>query len=66
MKIDLEKVPWTHGYNPIAEKITDMFDHGIIDPAKVARVALENSVSVAIQFLNTSCAMAAPREEKGK
>lgn len=43
------------GYNPIEEEFCDMIEAGIIDPAKVTRVALENSVSVAIQFLNTSC-----------
>ena len=54
------------GFNPVKEEVTDMFKAGIIDPTKVARVTLENAVSVAIQFLNTSCAMAAKSEKDEK
>ena len=57
---------WWVGYNPVSEKVEDMFEAGIIDPAKVSRVSLENSVSVAIQFLNTSCAMSANDEPNNK
>jgi chaperonin GroEL (HSP60 family) len=53
------------GYDPIKEEVCDMYDAGIIDPTKVARLTLENATSVAIQFLNTSCAMAASNDEKG-
>lgn len=52
------------GYNPLEEKVVNMYEAGIIDPAKVTRVSLENSVSVAIQFLNTSCAISAQEEKK--
>lgn len=52
------------GYNPISEKIEDMYKAGIIDPAKVTRVSLENAISVAIQFLNTSCAISMNEESK--
>lgn len=52
------------GYDPLQEAVVNMYDAGIVDPAKVARVALENSVSVAIQFLNTSCAISAQEEKK--
>lgn len=52
------------GYDPINEVVVNMYKAGIIDPAKVTRVALENSVSVAIQFLNTSCAISAQEEKK--
>ena len=55
-----------YGFNPITGKIENMLNSGIIDPAKVARVTLVNSVSVAIQFLNTSCAMAAEPENTNK
>lgn len=64
--VELDNKAWRWGYNPITEQVEDMFDAGIIDPTKVARVTLENAVSVAVQFLNTSCAMAAPSDEKGK
>lgn len=64
MEVELsnEDTPLYGGYNPVTEKIEDMYEAGIIDPAKVSRVSLENSVSVAIQFLNTSCAMSANDE----
>lgn len=39
-------------------------DKNIVDPAKVFRVALENAVSVSLQFLTTSCVMAIEKEEK--
>ena len=35
-----------------------MFEAGVIDPTKVARVALENAASVAGMFLTTECAIA--------
>lgn len=68
MEVELLKqsTAWWMGYNPVSEKIEDMFEAGIIDPAKVSRVSLENSVSVAIQFLNTSCAMSANDEPNNK
>lgn len=39
-------------------------DENIVDPAKVFRVALENAVSVTMQFLTTSCAIAIEPEKK--
>lgn len=66
IQVDMDMKPWTHGYDPMKEEVCDMFDAGIIDPTKVARLTLENATSVAIQFLNTSCAMAASNDEKGK
>lgn len=68
MEVELlnQSTAWWMGYNPVSEKIEDMFEVGIIDPAKVSRVSLENSVSVAIQFLNTSCAMSANDEPNNK
>lgn len=65
IQVDMELQPWMHGYDPIKEEVCDMYDAGIIDPTKVARLTLENATSVAIQFLNTSCAMAASNDEKG-
>lgn len=41
------------GYNFYTDKYENLFDVGIIDPAKVARVALENAVSVASMLLTT-------------
>ncbi len=46
------------GYNARDDKYEDMFVAGIIDPTKVARVALENAASVASMFLTTECVIA--------
>lgn len=45
------------GYNCKTDKIEDLFKSGIIDPVKVVRVCMENSVSGAIQFLISECAI---------
>jgi chaperonin GroEL len=37
---------------------------GVIDPTKVARVALENAASVAAMLLTTDCVLAEKKEEK--
>ncbi len=42
-----------YGYDAQAEKFGDMFELGIIDPAKVTRAAVENAVSVAGMILTT-------------
>ena len=44
-----------YGYNAFTNKYMDLRDAGIIDPAKVARVALENSASVAGILLTSGC-----------
>ena len=46
------------GYNARTEEYVKMFEAGVIDPTKVARVALENAASVAGMFLTTECAIA--------
>ncbi len=45
------------GYNARTEEYVNMFEAGVIDPTKVARVALENAASVAGMFLTTECAI---------
>jgi chaperonin GroEL len=42
-----------YGYDAQTEEFGDMFDLGIIDPAKVTRAAVENAVSVAGMILTT-------------
>ena len=44
-----------YGYNARTEKYENLFDAGVIDPTKVARVALENAASIAGMFLTTEC-----------
>ena len=51
------------GYNARTDVYEDMFTAGIIDPTKVARVALENAASVASMFLTTECVLAEIKEE---
>ena len=43
------------GYNAYAEEFGDMYDLGIIDPAKVSRSALQNAASIAGMILTTEC-----------
>lgn len=51
------------GYNARTDVYEDMFKAGIIDPTKVARVALENAASVASMFLTTECVLADIKED---
>jgi len=46
------------GYNARADKFEDLYEAGVIDPTKVARVALENAASIAGMFLTTECVLA--------
>ncbi len=46
------------GYNARTGEYVNMFEAGVIDPTKVARVALENAASVAGMFLTTECGIA--------
>ena len=46
------------GYNARTDEYVKMYEAGVIDPTKVARVALENAASVAGMFLTTECAVA--------
>lgn len=43
------------GYDAISEEIVDMYNSGIIDPAKVTRSALQNAASIASMILTTEC-----------
>ncbi len=51
------------GYNARSDKYENLFETGVIDPAKVARVALENAASIAGMFLTTECVIADKKEE---
>ncbi len=54
----------TFGYNARDDKYEDMMAAGIIDPTKVARVALENAASIASMFLTTECVLAEKKSEQ--
>ena len=50
------------GYNARSDRYEDMLEAGILDPTKVARVALENTASIASMFLTTECVLAEKKE----
>ena len=52
-----------YGYNARTDKYENLLAAGVIDPAKVTRVALENTASIAGMFLTTSCVIAEKKEE---
>lgn len=51
------------GYNARLDKYENLNASGVIDPAKVTRVALENAASIAGMFLTTECTIADKKEE---
>ncbi len=51
------------GYNARTGNFEHLLATGVIDPAKVARVALENAASIAGMFLTTECVIAEKKEE---
>ncbi len=46
-----------YGYNAHTEKFENRFEAGVIDPTKVARIALENAASISGMLLTTECAI---------
>ncbi len=53
------------GYNARTEKFEDLLKAGVIDPTKVARVALENAASIAGMLLTTECVITDAEDEGG-
>ncbi|ROT03744.1 MULTISPECIES: chaperonin GroEL [Bacteroidales] len=51
------------GYNARTDTFENFFSTGVIDPAKVTRVALENAASIAGMFLTTECVIADKKED---
>ncbi|MBN1144121.1 MAG: chaperonin GroEL [Bacteroidales bacterium] len=52
------------GYNAQDDKFEPLFKAGVIDPTKVARVAIENAASIAGMFLSTECVVAEKPEKE--
>jgi chaperonin GroEL len=52
------------GYNARTDVYENMKAAGVVDPAKVTRVALENAASIAGMFLTTECVIVEKKEEK--
>ena len=59
--IEAKKV--NYGFDASVGEYVDMIEKGIIDPAKVVRVALENASSVAGMLLTTECVISNIKEE---
>lgn len=53
-----------YGYNARTEVYENLFAAGVVDPAKVTRVALENAASIAGMFLTTECVIVEKKEDK--
>ena len=51
------------GYNARLDQFENLYTSGVIDPAKVTRVALENAASIAGMFLTTECVIADKKED---
>jgi chaperonin GroEL len=65
-RIRSEKANKNFGFNAQTEEYGDLVEMGIIDPAKVVRVALQNAASVAGMLITTEAAIAeAPKKEAG-
>jgi chaperonin GroEL len=65
--IIIEKVKgedFSIGYNAAKGKIEDMYEAGIIDPAKVTRSAIQNAASIASMILTTECIVVDRKEEE--
>jgi chaperonin GroEL len=52
------------GFNARTDEYENLYQAGVIDPTKVARVALENAASIASMLLTTECVLATHKEEK--
>ena len=53
-----------YGYNARTDVYENLHAAGVVDPAKVARVALENAASIASMFLTTECVIVEKKEDK--
>ncbi len=53
-----------YGYNARTDVYENMLAAGVVDPAKVTRVALENAASIAGMFLTTECVIVEKKEDK--
>ncbi|XVF46291.1 hypothetical protein PTKIN_Ptkin03bG0016100 [Pterospermum kingtungense] len=66
-EVVVEKVKsreWEVGYNAMTDKYENLLEAGVIDPAKVARCALQNASSVAGMFLTTQAILVEKRKPK--
>jgi len=60
----VKNLPEGHGFNAATEEYVNLIEAGIIDPAKVARAAIQNSASVSALILTTEVVVADRKEKK--
>ncbi|HOH99779.1 MAG TPA: chaperonin GroEL [Bacteroidales bacterium] len=53
-----------YGYNAHTDKYENLYESGVIDPTKVARIAIENAASIAGMMLTTECVLSEIKEDK--
>ncbi|MGI9405885.1 MAG: chaperonin GroEL, partial [Hyphomicrobiaceae bacterium] len=62
----LEKAKQSYGYDAQNDEYVDMFEAGIVDPAKVVRTALQDAASIASLMITTEAGVAeAPKKDAG-
>ncbi len=60
----VKQQPFNTGYDAAQDKFVDMFEAGIVDPAKVTRSAVQNAASIAGMVLTTECIVVDKPEPK--
>ncbi len=60
----VRKAPAGHGYDALNDSFVNMFEAGIVDPAKVTRSALQNAASIAAMVLTTEAVITEIPEQK--
>ena len=60
----VQKMGFNFGYNAADGQFVDMFEAGIIDPAKVTRSAVQNAASIAAMVLTTECLIVSQQKDK--
>lgn len=60
----VQKMGFNFGYNAADDEFVDMFEAGIIDPAKVTRSAVQNAASIAAMVLTTECLIVEKNKEE--
>jgi chaperonin GroEL len=61
---EVKKFSFEEGYDALNDKFVNMYESGIVDPTKVVRSCIQNSLSAASMLLTTECVVAEIKEEK--
>jgi len=61
---EIKKLTFEEGYDALEDKFVNMFESGIVDPTKVVRVCIQNSLSAAGMLLTTECVVSEIKEDK--